>query len=665
MIELYLNDTEYQDLYTETGISPKTGLILQNKTTGRVFLNTEAVKPTTNTNSFIFEKSTDNVKVDSGFNKLWVKGFGSLLIQNENKFIRLAGGTEDRFDVNTPIPVDGDSVYVKDIEEDECDISNFTGSVFDFFANPLTTSVNSTSTNPKIIKIWFKRPTQTNDVCIGCQDLSKNFSNVVIKTICSGDEVFYTKDLSSDDTKRNALQISIPPIMLLGLQIEFHTTDEVGVSIITIHKTGNVASRLQAIKDNGNVTNIGATNRSNLRVSIQEYGDTPSIDAFSRLRVSDNFTLFDSKLLHDKQPLFWDEAIGGSATSTHNATNACVEMEVTTSTSDYVIRQTKQRMNYSPGKSDLIFMTYTCGCDGLSRIGYFDGTGTNNLTPNNGIFFEINDGALSWNICKNGTITESVTQANWNVDILDGSGVSQISYTPSSANILIIDFEWLGVGRVRVGFVVDGIIRYVHYFNHANTVTFPHVYMASPNLPLRYSIQSVGKAAQLDHICGTVISEGGVDNIGVLRSVETGSTHIDANTEGTVYAVLGIKLKDTYKDITVIPESISMIGLSNDNFRWSLLLNPTIGGTAFTYSDFLYSSVQVAKGDTTSVVSNENIVLASGYASSNTLQTEATLHTALRIGTKIDGTADELVLAVMPLGSNADIHASMSFREML
>lgn len=192
MIELYLNDTEYQDLYTETGISPKTGLILQNKTTGRVFLNTGATKPVSNANSFIFEKSTDNVKVDAGFSKLWVKGFGNLLIQNENKFIRLAGGTEDRFDVNTPIPVDGDSVYVKDIDEDESDIGNFSGNVFDLFSNPLTTSIDSTSNSPKTIKVWFKRPTQTNDVCLGCQDLSKNFSNVKVKTM--GTEIDGTPD---------------------------------------------------------------------------------------------------------------------------------------------------------------------------------------------------------------------------------------------------------------------------------------------------------------------------------------------------------------------------------------------------------------------------------------------------------------------------------------
>ena len=144
----------------------------------------------------------------------------------------------------------------------------------------------------------------------------------------------------------------------------------------------------------------------------------------------------------------------------------------------------------------------------------FDGTGTNNLTPNNGIFFEC-DGSLSWNIAKNGSITETVTQANWNVDKLDGTGPSGITLEPEATQILIIDYEWLGVGRVRVGFVIDGLIYYVHYFNHANDDTFTSVYMSTPNLPLRYTIETDGtEAAELDHICSSVISEGGLEETG-------------------------------------------------------------------------------------------------------------------------------------------------------
>ncbi|EKD50999.1 MAG: hypothetical protein ACD_62C00369G0001, partial [uncultured bacterium] len=184
-------------------------------------------------------------------------------------------------------------------------------------------------------------------------------------------------------------------------------------------------ARVLASQDNGIVVPVAATNRGNLKVSVSEYGDTSAVDAFARLRVSTPLTIFDSKQLHDKQPLFWDERIGGSATSVHSSVDASVTMTVTASASDYVIRQTKQRFNYQPGKSQLVLMTFRSpqSTGVTSRVGIFDGTVANYLIPNNGIFFEC-DGSVSWNIAKNGTTTETALQANWNVDKMNGTGVS-------------------------------------------------------------------------------------------------------------------------------------------------------------------------------------------------------------------------------------------------
>jgi len=303
-----------------------------------------------------------------------------------------------------------------------------------------------------------------------------------------------------------------------------------------------------------------------------------------------------------------------------------------------------------------------------TRVGCFDGTGVNYLTPNNGIFFE-SDGTPSWNIAKNGSTVETVTQANWNIDPLDGTGPSGVTLDLTATQILIIDFEWLGVGRVRVGFVIEGLVYYCHYFNHSNDPSFTSVYMSTPNLPLRYDIQGDGAndAGSLQHICSTIISEGGQQKTGVLRSVDTGSTHIDANTVNLIYAVKGIRLRSTHLDVTVIPESFSLISETADDFRWSLCLNPTIANT-FTYSGLGDSSVEHATGvggATPNTISDEGTVIASGYASATQLAVAEALNTALKIGSQIDGTPDELVLAVTPLSANADIQGALTFRELL
>jgi len=575
--------------------------------------------------------------------------------------------------VQNPLHTNGDSVYAKDLCIEQCSAVGFTFDVGsgteEEVIKSLVSSVfvgksNDSSDNPKTIYLQFNRPVLTSSFGINSAP-GKFFSNTKI-VLGQGDFEWTAFDGSADNTQRQIYLFPIEPLKFSSMKITFHTTNEIGLGLIGIFKNQEVAARIQAMKPGGEVTDVGATNNDNLKVSVQEYGDTPSIDAFDRLRVSNPFTLFDSKQLYDKQPLFWDEALGGSATSTHSTINAAARMTVTADEEDFVIRQTKQRFNYQPGKSQLVLATfYAPQTEGLTkRVGLFDGTGADNLTPNNGIFFECN-GDKSWNIAKNGATPESVSQESWNVDKLDGTGKSGIELDMDATQILVIDYEWLGVGRVRVGFVIDGLIYYAHYFNHANDPAFDSVYMSTPNLPLRYSIETDGTSGgALDHICSSVMSEGGLEKTGVLRVADTGSTHIDASVANTTYAVVGIRLKTTHVGVTVIPESMSMINEANDDFRWALHLNPTIAGT-FTYSDLLNSALQTAAGATANTISDEGIVIASGYASIDTLSANAQLNTALKIASKIDGTVDELVLSCTPLSTGADIQASLGFRELL
>lgn len=427
-----------------------------------------------------------------------------------------------------------------------------------------------------------------------------------------------------------------------------------------------------------NYVDFESTRTGNFKVAVQEYGDTSSIDAFSRLRVSNPYTIFDSKQLHDDAPLFWDESLGGSATSAHSATDARTRLSVTASASDFAIRQTKMKFNYQPAKAQLIFMTFYSPQEAgiTKRVGLFDGTSTNNMTPNNGIFLQT-DGDISWNIAKNGTTTETVAQANWNVDTLDGSGdannPSGLTYVPGACQIAVLDYEWLGVGRVRVGFVINGQIIYVHKFNHANDVSFTSVYMSSPNLPLRYDIQSDGSATgTLDHICSSVISEGGREDNGSIRYASTEGTEVTCTTENTTYAILGIRLKSAYHDVSVKLLNIALqIQTASDMIEWSIILNPTVAGT-FTYADETDSAVQIARGATANTVTG-GYKLAGGYVESGTVPSGASgsggrgLENAILLGSTIGGTMDTLVLCATPRGgtSGVAVEGGLNWRELL
>lgn len=395
--------------------------------------------------------------------------------------------------------------------------------------------------------------------------------------------------------------------------------------------------------------------------------DSPSIDAFFRWRVSNPSTIFDSKQIYDDAPLFWDdiETVGAGTGSSHSTATASTTISVSNTTVGTRVRQTFMRFNYQPGKSQLVIMTGVLdasgGGTGISqRIGYFD--------DDNGLFFENDEGTVKVVVrtkTSGSVVNNKTTQASWNLDTMDGNGSSGITLDFTKTQIFIIDFEWLSVGRVRFGFIVAGKIIYCHQSLNANTLTVP--YMSTPNLPLRYEIANDGNGgvATLNHICSTVIAEGGTEDLGILRYKSTGGTHVDANVADTIYALVGIKLKSTHVSCTVKLVSFSVVAETDDDFEWLIILNPTVAGV-FTYGNETNSCIQTATGATANTVTG-GTVIDGGFvnASKTGAGTAGELKNALRLGSKIDGTVDEIVLCVRPLSANADVQGSLTWRELV
>ena len=386
------------------------------------------------------------------------------------------------------------------------------------------------------------------------------------------------------------------------------------------------------------------------------------IDAFGRQRVSNPETIFDSKQLFDNQALFWDDSqeTGSGTTSTHSTDAARTRIGVALNTAGKRTRQTFMRFNYQPGKSQLVLMTgiltSTAASGVKSSMGLFD--------DNNGLFLTM-DGTTA-KFVRRSSVTGSVVdteaaQSSWSEDKMDGTGPSGVTLDFTKSQILVIDFEWLGVGSVRMGFVVGGELYCAHKFHNANIGTA--VYMSTPNLPLRYQIENdgTGAATTMDHICTTVESEGGEQELGKLRYVGTDGTHLDANTADTHYAIIGIRLKSTALDGVVKLISESIISETNDDFEWTIRLNPTVAGT-FTFSDETNSVVQTGTGATANTVTGGTL-LCGGLGKSSSAS-ESQVDNAIRLGAAIDGTVDEIYLCVRPLSANADYEAGLMWREL-
>lgn len=401
-------------------------------------------------------------------------------------------------------------------------------------------------------------------------------------------------------------------------------------------------------------------------------------DAFGRARVSEPYTLGDYKNIYGSDPGLLEYTANGGLI-TYAANEACATLTVGPSANSRAIHQSRMYHHYMPGKSQMMLTTFVFGAGQLNitkRTGYFD--------DYNGIYLEqATDGTgattVSWNIRSyvGGSLSyETATQSNWNINtLLSGSVILDLTKT----QIAFIDFEWLGVGTVRVGFIVDGKFYVVHKFHHSNIAT--SVYMSNPNLPSRCEVLNTSTTiGSMKQICSTVMSEGGYVEAGMDWAATTGNTADTLDVGGTNYPILAIRLKNSFKGypnrMVVRPENFSFFALTN-GIMWSIYkLNSvaSLGGTPTWNTVSADSGVEYCI-DATSFTPGD--LLESGFIAAGSANTgnnainlgHSTVSKRNYIVQNFDSSSSEIyLLAAMPIGTGnnlgAKCHASLQWREI-
>ena len=308
-------------------------------------------------------------------------------------------------------------------------------------------------------------------------------------------------------------------------------------------------------------------------------------DAFGRLRVSEPYTLFDSFHRYQDNGLFSDSTASGGTTS-QNSNASTISMSVNTTNGSYVKRETNKVFAYQPGKSLQVLNTFVMNTPKVNlrqRIGYF--------SVDNGIFLEQNGTVLSLvrRTKSGGTVQEyRVNQADWNANSMIVSGSSTLYI--DRAQIFWMDIEWLGVGSVRCGFVINGEFIHCHTFNHANTIdpittlAMNTTYMGTAVLPIRMEIENTGitnSASTMKLICSTVISEGGYNESGRATAVgHSIGAGYDVHSANILYPIFSMRLKSNRLDGLVLPKTFGLSVTGNVNYRWMIVKGAvTAGGT--------------------------------------------------------------------------------------
>lgn len=379
---------------------------------------------------------------------------------------------------------------------------------------------------------------------------------------------------------------------------------------------------------------------------------TGSTDAFGRLRVSEPYTLYDSKLR------YYDHNDFSSSTSTsgnvvYNANSSTYELNVSGSDGSSVIRETKRVFPYQPGKSLLVISTFCMNTPKTNlrqRTGYF--------TTNNGIYFE-NDGTNNYLVIRSyssGALVEDrVRQDAWDNPFL----ALQVDRT----QIFWTDIEWLGVGSVRCGFVVNGAYVLCHTFHHANIAGNTTTYMTTATLPIRYEITNTAGttgASMMRQICSTVISEGGYNAFTYTETAGRGTSVLRLSTAGTYYPVVSIRLDSARLDAIVLPRQVDVLSPTVNYYRWKLIFNPTL--TNATWAG--HSSSGTVEYDTAATDISGGIELQSGYASSRELSELGADAFAFQLGRTLAGVSDIVTLAIAATSNNADVLAQIGWQEI-
>ena len=393
-----------------------------------------------------------------------------------------------------------------------------------------------------------------------------------------------------------------------------------------------------------------------------------SIDAFGRLRVSTPLTIFDSSHRFADNDL-WATKLTTNATKTFQENEGVVDLNVTDENGSEVVRETYRVFGYQPGKSLLILNTFVMNVakTGLrQRVGYY--------SEENGFYLELDGSDLGFvrrSYVSGSVVNTKISQSDWNVDKLDGTGLSGLTLDISKAQIMWSDMEWLGVGSVRLGFVINGQFILCHIFHHANSAGTTYITTAS--LPLRIEITNTAAtsgASKMKHICNSVQSEGGYELRGTQQGIGTSITSPKTlTTAGTYYPVVGLRLKSAGQrhDAIAILSAVSFLGLSNGvNYNWRVTQRSTITGGEWV-SAGTNSSVEY---NLTGTAVSSGRILAQGYASASNQSTSAVelLKEALfRFQLERDPfppTSYELVLEVAASSNTATCHASLDWEEV-
>lgn len=387
------------------------------------------------------------------------------------------------------------------------------------------------------------------------------------------------------------------------------------------------------------------------------FGDTPANDAFGRLRVSTPNVVFDNYEITGKKTLVWAEAVAGAASIAHVANTSSIMLATTAANGDKCTRSSKKLSLYTPGTSILAFLTGVMGAgatNSAQRIGLF--------SANDGVFFEQRNQVMGVVIrsSTSGTPVDTrYARSDWNIDTMDGNGPSGVNLDFTKTQIFWIDLEWLGVGRVRFGFVHQGQIITCHECYHNNQLTT--VYMKSPILPVTYQVENFGASAALTdfrQICCSVIVEGEETSSKIPRTVSNLGTARPTTTT-TGIPLVSVKLQTASVGTSMLkPINATLLSIGNRDHLFEIHYGGTLESVSWA------NAAGIGMIDVAATHITGSTKLASIYTAQSVRQSIGDLfNDTLWLGGDLTGVGDSISIVARSIGGGGSACAGIDYEE--
>jgi hypothetical protein len=407
--------------------------------------------------------------------------------------------------------------------------------------------------------------------------------------------------------------------------------------------------------------------------------DGANLDAFSRVRTSDPAVLFTEQSQFNLGTIQMEAGNTGTGVlPAHDANTRMTKLSATAGAGTSFL-QSFAYIPYQPGRSQFIAMTGVVGAavaGAVVDMGYFDAA--------NGIIFRQNSTTNLQFVLRTSTSgapsdANVVAQSAWNVDKLDGTGASGKTLDITKALILVIDLQFLGMGRVRIGFDIDGKIYYAHQFLNANNLSVPYMQTASLPVGMLITAAATGSTKDAYFKCVGVSSEGGnLDLFGFMFS--TPEVTVTAGN-GARTPILAIRPKTTYNALTNRQyfelQNLAIIVTGAVPIYWELVVGGTYAAQAWTDVNTTFSGIEYSSTPGTFTNLTGGAVILSGYSSGagggtspptvTPVNLPALLSRKFPLSLDRAGAVRSLgtyTLLVQGIGATSATRASMNFKEV-